>query len=154
VDFPDRNDGGSAIVTGSTIFGMAERDGRGDGAVLVRLSGEFDVSCQRVLEDTLGDCLASGRLTFVDLSGVTFMDSRCVRELAVLYRLGEGRMALCDPSWEVELSVVACDLEAWIDFVYTTSAIRRSTPRPASCTRRQRDGRKEPAHAHTIHGVR
>jgi anti-anti-sigma factor len=100
---------------------MGEHDWRADGAVLVKLSGEFDVSCQKVLQDTLSDCLASGRFTFVDLSRVTFMDSRCVRELAVYYRLGEGRVALCDPSWEVELSVAACDLEEWIDFVYTTS---------------------------------
>ncbi len=89
--------------------------------MLVRLTGEFDVRYQRFLEDTLSDCLASGRLTFVDLSGVTFMDSRCVRELAVYYQLGEGCMALCDPSREVELSVAACDLEAWIDFIYTTA---------------------------------
>ncbi len=89
--------------------------------MLVKLSGEFDVRYEKVLEDTLSDCLASGRLTLVDLSGVTFMDSRCVRELAIGYQLGEGRVALCDPSWEVELSVAACDLEEWIDFVYTTS---------------------------------
>ena len=88
--------------------------------MLVRLSGEFDVRYQRILEDTLGACLDSGRLTLVDLSGVTFMDSRCVRELAIHYQLAEGRLALCDPSREVELSAAACDLEAWIDFIYTT----------------------------------
>ena len=89
--------------------------------MLVKLSGEFDVRYEKILEDTLSDSLASGRLTFVDLSGVTFMDSLCVRELAVYYQLGEGRVALCDPSWEVELSVAASDLEEWMDFVYTTS---------------------------------
>ncbi len=66
-------------------------------------------------------CLvASGRSTFVDLSDVTFMDTQCIRELVVHYQLGKGRLVLCDPSQEVELSVVACDLEKWIDFVYTT----------------------------------
>jgi anti-anti-sigma factor len=104
----------------STIFEGARRDGREDQAVLVRLSGEFDVRYEKILEDTLIDCLASGRPTLVDLSEVTFMDSRCVRELAIRYQLGEGRVALCDPSWEVELSVAASDLEEWMDFVYTT----------------------------------
>ncbi len=88
--------------------------------MLVRLSGEFDVRCEKVLGDTLGGCLTSDSPVLVDLSGVTFMDSGCVRELAICYQLGGGRVALCDPSWEMELSVAACDLEEWMDFVYTT----------------------------------
>ena len=107
-------------MSGSTMFETAPREGREDQALLVRLSGEFDVRYHRILEDTLGDCLASGRQTYVDLSGVTFIDSRCVRELAVHYQLGEGRLALCDPSREIELSVAACDLEEWMDFVYAS----------------------------------
>ena len=107
-------------MSGSTMFETAPREGREDQALLVRLSGEFDVRYHRILEDTLGDCLASGRQTYVDLSGVTFIDSRCVRELAVHYQLGEGRLALCDPSREIELSVAACDLEEWTDFVYAS----------------------------------
>src|SRR5918992_3319701 len=106
-------------MSGSTMFETAQREGREDQALLVRLSGEFDVRYHRILEDTLVDCLASGRQTYVDLSGVTFIDSRCVRELAVHYQLGEGRLTLCDPSREVELGVAVWDLEGWIDFVYT-----------------------------------
>ncbi len=113
-------DGGSAILSDSTILGVGQRDGSEGRPVLVTLSGEFDIRYHRVLEDTLSDCLASGRVTLVDLSGVTFMDSRCARELATYYQLGEGRVVLCDPSREVELSVAACDLDAWIDFIYTT----------------------------------
>ncbi len=90
-------------------------------SVLVKLSGEIDIQCEKNLEDILSDCLVSGRPTLVDLSEVTFMDSLCVRQLAFHYRLGEGRFALCDPSRQAELSVAACDLEEWIDFVYTTS---------------------------------
>jgi anti-anti-sigma factor len=104
----------------SPIFETPQRGGREDRSVLLRLSGEIDVLYQKLLEDTLSDCLASERPTLVDLSGVTFIDSRCVRELAVFYQLGDGRVALCDPSREVELGVAACDLEDWIDFVYTT----------------------------------
>ena len=117
----DRTDGGSAILSDSTIFGASQRGTSEGRPKLVRLSGEFDVRYHRILEDTLSNCLDSGRLTFVDLSGVTFMDSRCVRELAIHYQLGEGRVALCDPSKEVELSVAACDLEGWIDFIYTAA---------------------------------
>ena len=109
---------------------LTARRGRdGDGrSVLVKLSGEFDIRYQKTLEDILSDCLGSERPTLVDLSKVTFMDFLCVRELAVHYRLSEGRMALCDPSWQAELSVAACDLEGWIDFVYTTSDDHQATP--------------------------
>ena len=127
--FPDRTDGGGVIKSDSAIFEVAQRDGREDGAVLVKLSGEFDVCYEKVLEDTLSDCLASGRPAFVDLSEVTFMDSRCVQELAVYYQLGKERVALCDPSKELELSVAACDLEDWIDFVYTTGLERSAGQR-------------------------
>ena len=105
----------------STILGAAQRGGSEGRPSLVKLSGEFDVRYHRILEDTLSDSLASGRLTFVDLSGVTFMDSRCVRELAFHYQLGEGLLALCDPSREMQLSVTACDLESWFDFIYTAA---------------------------------
>ena len=116
----DKADGGSIIRSDSPIFETAQRNRREDHPILVKLSGEVDVRYQQILDDTLSDCLASGRPTFVDLSGVTFMDSRCVRELAVHYQLGNGRVALCDPSREVELGVAACDLEEWIDFIYTS----------------------------------
>jgi anti-anti-sigma factor len=113
-------DGGSAIKSDSTISKTALRNRRGDRPVLVKLLGELDVQYQKVLEDVLRDCVVSGRPTLVDLSEVTFIDSRCVRELVIHYQLGQGSMALCDPSREVELSVAACDLEEWIDFVHTT----------------------------------
>ena len=115
-----KDDGGSAIMSDSPIFETAQRDRREDHPILVKLFGEVDVRYQKILDGTLSDCLASGRPTFVDLSRVTFMDSRCVLELAVHYQLGNGRVALCDPSREAELGVAACDLEEWIDFLYTT----------------------------------
>ncbi len=112
--------GGNAIKSDSPIFETTQRDRCEDHSILVKLSGEIDVRYQKILDEILSDCLASGRLTFVDLSGVTFMDSRCVRELAFHYQLGNGHVALCDPSREAELGVAACDLEEWIDFLYTT----------------------------------
>jgi anti-anti-sigma factor len=125
----DRTEGGSAIKSDSTISVRARRD---DQPIMVKLSGELDVSYQKILEDTLDGCLASGRPTVVDLSEVTFIDSRCVRELAIHYQLGEGRVALCDPSREVELGVAACDLEGWIGFVHTTARDRSVAPAAGS----------------------
>jgi anti-anti-sigma factor len=109
--------GDSVIQNDSTIFESAQRD---DPPVLVKLSGEFDIRYRRTLKNTLRDCLAAERSTLVDLSEVTFMDSRCVWELAVYYQLGRGRIVLCNPSRHVEVSVAACDLEDWLDFIYTT----------------------------------
>ena len=122
----DKTDGGSDIKSDSATFETARREIR---PILVKLCGEFDVLFQKILADTLSGCLASGRLTFVDLSGVTFMDSRCVQELAVYYQLGKERVALCDPSKELELTVAACDLEDWTDFVYTTDLERSARQR-------------------------
>lgn len=116
-------DGGTSIIL------TAQRGRAGDGKPgLVKLSGEFDIRYQRTLENILSYCLVSGRPMLVDLSEVTFMDSLCVRELAVHYRLSEGSMALCDPSRQAELSVAACDLEEWIDFVYTASDDHQARP--------------------------
>ena len=105
------------MVSNSTVFVSAQRDNQPE---LVKLTGEIDIRCRSALEDTLRDCLASGRQALVDLSEVTFMDSRCVWELAVYYQLGRGRIVLCNPSRHVGVSVAACDLEDWIDFIYTT----------------------------------
>jgi anti-anti-sigma factor len=111
-----RIDGENVIVSDSTIFESEPRD---DQPVVVRLSGEFDIRYRRTLENTLRDCLASRKSTLIDLSEVTFMDARCVWELAVYCQLGRGRMVLCNPSQNVEVSVAACDLEDWLDFIYS-----------------------------------
>ena len=108
-------------MSGSTVFESAQRD---EQPVVVKLSGEFDIRYLRTLENMLRDCLASGRSTLVDLSEVTFIDSRCVWELAVYYQLGRGRIILCNPSQDVGVSVAAYDLEDWLDFIYTTDDLR------------------------------
>jgi len=95
-------------------------DGQGGLPLHVALTGELDVRYQRILEDILDDCVSSGRFALIDLSGVTFMDSRCIRELAIQYLLSDGRLVLCDPSREVALSVAACELEDCLDFFCTT----------------------------------
>jgi anti-anti-sigma factor len=120
------------LKSDSTILETAQHIGRRDQPMLVKLSGEFDVRYQKILEHAMSACLgASASSTFVDLSEVTFMDAQCIRELVVHFQLGKGRLVLCDPSQEVELSVVACDLEKWIDFVHTTD-LRPSVKLPSS----------------------
>jgi anti-anti-sigma factor len=137
----------------SAMFETAQRDMCEGRPILVKLSGELDVLYQKMLGDALSDCLASGRPTLVDLSEVTFMDSRCIRELVVYYELGKERVALCDPSHEVELSVAACDLEDWIDFVYTTDLERSARQhRGGRLPQSGNEDEEGNMHAHTIHG--
>jgi anti-anti-sigma factor len=137
--------GDSVIKNDSTIFESAQRD---EQPVLVKLSGEFDIRYRRTLANTLRDCLASGRSTLVDLSEITFMDSRCLWELAVYYQRGRGRMVLCNPSRHVGVSVAACDLEDWIvSSTQPTLGCRQAAPWGASVRTRQGRRGKEIAHA-------
>lgn len=84
--------------------------------ILVELFGEFDIVTRRALRTTVGSVARWGLPVFVDLSGVTFLDSSCLRELAVQHQLHANHLTLCNPSRQVELSVAACDLEGWVDF--------------------------------------
>ncbi len=75
--------------------------------VLVELHGEFDVACLESFRQTLRRASDLGEPTFVDVSGVTFMDTLCLKELAA----GSGTLSMCHPSWQFELGVAACGLE-------------------------------------------
>jgi anti-anti-sigma factor len=114
---------GGAIMEGSTRLRVARR---GVGVSLVKLSGEWDIRYRDVLERTLGGLLRRGSPTFIDLSGVTFLDAWCVRELAVQYQLHMGDLVLCNPSPQTELAVSVCDLEEWIDFTGIVEGAGRS----------------------------
>lgn len=63
---------------------------------------------------------------FVDLSGITFLDAQCARELAVQYQLHRDNLVLCNPSPQAELSVSASGLEEWIDFTRIRKGAGRS----------------------------
>ena len=96
------------------------------GPVRVELAGEIDITYMDALQTFLKAVSESARLLVVDLSRTTFLDARCLREIVVHYQLHAGRLALCKPSPEVELSVAACDLEEWIHFhPDEQSALRR-----------------------------
>lgn len=86
--------------------------------ILVKLSGELDVQSLHPLQRTFDDSLTSGLPTYVDLSGVTFLDVRCARELAVQdrrYLIYGNLLAFRNPSWQAEASFKACGLEYLIE---------------------------------------
>lgn len=103
-----------AMIEGLREFRRANGDS--GSVLLVVFSGEWDVRYRRTLEETLGAVLSQGEPTFVDLSGITFLDASCAEELAVQHQLHADALVLCNPSPEVELAVSACDLEGWIEF--------------------------------------
>lgn len=117
--------------------------------ILVELSGEFEVGTRRVLGRTLDSVASWGQPVFVDLSGVTFMDSSCLWELVVQHRLHRDRLALCNPSPQVELSVAACDLEGWITFHPSKDLYLKQ---PASYPRRPGRGVSTPQRAQGARG--
>ncbi len=79
--------------------------------VLVELAGEFDVSCLEAFGHALSRASGLGRRIFVDLAGVKFMDTLCLRKLASGFDAGAGSLKLCRPSWQFRLGVAACGME-------------------------------------------
>ena len=89
---------------------------RGDEDCAMVLRGEFDLSCHAVLGSALEDALRHYSPIFVDLSGVSFLDASCVRELALMLSLHGEHLVLGDPSREVEVSIAACGMEDLVRF--------------------------------------
>lgn len=87
----------------------------GVGDMTVDLGGEFDFSSLDSLRDALDVVTDLRRPAVVDLSGVTFLDLGCARELAVRSQLYAHHLALRGPSWQVNTTIRACGLEDWFD---------------------------------------
>ena len=79
--------------------------------ISIELSGELDIRDLEHLQSSLDDALTSGLATCVHLSGVSFLDIRCARELAIRARLHGSRLELRNPSWQVEAGFRACSFE-------------------------------------------
>ncbi len=94
-------------------IGVRERD---EGGMLVKLEGEFDQHNLEDLQEVLSNVVSLRRPTWVDLSGVTFIDVEATRELTIHSRLYAHHLSLCNPSWQVRASVEACGFEEWMDF--------------------------------------
>lgn len=101
--------------------------GETDGAdILIELTGELDIAA---FEDLRGTLDAAARLrepAVVDLSGVTFLDLLCARELAVRSQLYAHQLTLRDPSPQVLATARACGLEDWL--LLAPEAADRETP--------------------------
>ncbi len=82
--------------------------------VLVELAGEFDVSCLVALGDALKRSSGLGQRAFVDLAGVTFVDTLCIQELVA--GSDAGLLVFCRPSWQFRLAMTACGLEESVEF--------------------------------------
>jgi anti-anti-sigma regulatory factor len=76
--------------------------------VSVDLAGEFDAYDFEPLCEVLDALVSSGEMACVDLSGVTFLDLKCARELAIRSDLCGGCLRLHNPSWEAASSFKAC----------------------------------------------
>jgi anti-anti-sigma regulatory factor len=72
------------------------------------LAGQFDAYDLEPLCEVLDVLLHSRETACVDLSGVTFLDVRCARELATRSLLCGGRLTLRNPSWQAASSFRAC----------------------------------------------
>jgi anti-anti-sigma regulatory factor len=79
--------------------------------VSIVLAGEFDTYDLEPLCEVLDGLLETRGPACVDLSGVTFLDLRCARELASRSDLCGGRLRLHDPSWQAVSSFRACGYE-------------------------------------------
>ena len=97
------------------MYGIGVREWS-KGGVLVELEGEFDQHSLEDLQEALSNVVSLRRPTWVDLSGVTFLDVGATRELTIHSRLYAHHLSLRDPSWQVRASVAACGFEGWMDF--------------------------------------
>jgi anti-anti-sigma regulatory factor len=79
--------------------------------ISIELSGELDIRDLEYLRSSLDNALSSGLTACVNLSGVSFLDVRCARELAIRVGLYGSRLQLHNPSWQVEASFRACGFE-------------------------------------------
>ncbi|MGB3684135.1 MAG: STAS domain-containing protein [Rubrobacteraceae bacterium] len=79
------------------------------GRVLVELSGEFDVHDLGFLQESLSGASSPSSPVEVDLSGVTFLDLTCARELVERTRPRDGRVRLRRPSRQAISSFEALD---------------------------------------------
>ena len=76
--------------------------------VSVDLAGEFDAYDLETLCQVLDVLSHSREPACVNLSGVTFLDLGCARELAIRSYLCGGRLSLHSPSWQAAASLRAC----------------------------------------------
>jgi anti-anti-sigma regulatory factor len=83
---------------------------------LLELRGDLDIFSLPELGAALERVASLRHPALVDLSGVTFLDARSVRELAMCSWLHSHRVAFVNPSWQVLASLWACGLGERVRF--------------------------------------
>ena len=106
------------------MYGIEVRES--GAGLLVKLWGEFDLFCMGELKRTLDDASAHRGPVLVDLSGITFLDLRSARELAVRSMLRPQHPAFVGTPPQVTATMAALGLEGWSDVPPGTG--RRTTP--------------------------
>lgn len=74
----------------------------------IGLRGEFDLFELRPLREALDGLPETGAPIRVDLSGVTFLDASCARELMIHSFPQGGRLTLSNPSQEAGRTLKVC----------------------------------------------
>ena len=93
------------------MYGIEVR--KSGAGLLVELWGEFDVFCIGELRGILKYASSRRGPVLVDLSGITFLDLRSARELAVRPMLSAHRPIFLDPSPQVTATMAALGLDGW-----------------------------------------
>lgn len=77
------------------------------GYAIVHLTGDIDLSCSPEARKLILECLAAGKNTLVDLSGVTYIDSSGIASLVEGYQTARkknlqfGLLAVSEPAMSV-----------------------------------------------------
>jgi anti-anti-sigma regulatory factor len=79
--------------------------------ISVDLAGEFDANDLETLCQVLDALSQSRGPACMNLSGVTFLDLGCARELAIRSHLCGGSLTLRSPSWQAAASLKECGYE-------------------------------------------
>lgn len=94
------------------MYGIEVRES--GAGVRVELWGEWDLFTLNDLRAVLNGVLDLRRPTFVDLSGISFLDLQSARELAVRAQLYAHHLFLRNPSPQVTASLQAFGLWVWV----------------------------------------
>ncbi len=94
---------------------------------MVELRGELDLFSLGELRENLNRALGPGKSALVDLSGITFLDLECARELAVRSQLYADHLTFRNPSPQAQASVEAFGMEGWI-LLYPAGGDREEPP--------------------------
>ena len=94
------------LVASITVGTLADKEQ----GLLVELAGEFDLQDLENLEEALDMALSLRDRVLIDLSGVTFMDLLCVRELVGRQQSTGELIVLNEPYWQARSSLPACGL--------------------------------------------